>query len=331
MRVALAARVSTTLRRLSVATGGLLGIVTLGTLGYVLFAGASWFDALYMTVITMSTVGYQEVFPLGRGGRLFTIGLILSTVGLALYFLTVLAESLVEGRLREILRGSSMQRTIQQLRDHVMVEDLSRHREPLVIVELDPAKTQELEACGHPHILGSALVDAVLDGAGISRARAIVIAPGSDADNVFIALSAREKNPRVRIHARGESEAAARRLALAGADQVVSPYQIGGRQVAAAILRPAVVDFLEIARPRGGDEVDLEEVRIDADSALSGRTIAAAERSAPRVRVVALKRGEDPIRLVPAEDTEIQAGDHLVVIGPAESLAALAQRASPAS
>jgi voltage-gated potassium channel len=335
------ARLSPAQRRLAVAVACLIAITALGTAGYVLVAEAGWIDALYMTVITMSTVGYREPFELGRGGQLFTIALILSTVGLAIYLLTELARTLVEGKLREVLWGNTMQHAIDRLRDHVILcgygrlgravaEDLVRHDVPLVIVEVDPARRLELEQSDLPFVLGSALLDPVLEAAGIDRARAIVAATGSDADNTFIALSARDKNPEIRIHARGESEAAIRRLQLAGAHRVISTYQIAGRQLAASILRPAVVDFLEIARPRGGDPVDLEELHIHAASPLVGRTVGALERAAPRVRVIALKRGEQPIRLIPDEDTAIERGDHLVVIGASESLAALAERASAA-
>ncbi len=323
-------------RRLLIAISGLGLLTAVGTVGYVAVADMAWLDALFMTVITLSTVGYEEVVNLDGAGKAFTIGLIVSGVGTAIYLFTAIGEVLVEGRLRQILRGSIMERRIDKLVDHVILcgygrfgrvvaDDLARHDVPIVIVDQDPAKTLELERSGMSYLIGSALLDEVLDAAGIARARAIVIATGSDADNVFIALSARESNPGIRIHARGESEAAARRLRLAGATQVISAYQMGGQRVAAGILRPAVVDFLEIARPRRGEAVDLEEVRVGEASALVGLSVAGLESRTPRVRVVALKRGEEPIQLVPAADTEVLGGDHLVVIGPTDGLAELAR------
>ena len=328
------------LQRLLIAFAGLSLITLVGTVGYWALGADSWFDALYMTVITMSTVGYREVVALGPLGKLFTVGLILTSVGFVLYFLSTMSEILVEGRLRELFRGTAMEHRIDNISDHVVVcgygrfgrvvvEDLLRHRVPLVILERDPARQAALERLGEPYVLDSALSDEALEHAGVPRARAIVIATGSDADNVFIALSAREQNPQLRIHARGESDEALRRLRLAGADQVVSAYQMGGQRVAASILQPAVVDFLEISRPRYGQAVDLEELRVHGDSSLVGRTVGWLERETPRVRVVALKRGEHPIELIPSDDTSIQAEDHLVLIGDSDNLKGLAARAEP--
>ncbi len=241
-------------RRILLALGGLLLITGLGIFGYVTIEGWSWIDALYMTVITLSTVGYKEVAPLSPEGRMFTVALILLGVGTALYLLSVLAED-------------------------------------------------------------------------IGRAQAVVIATPSESDNVFITLSARELNPEVRIHARAESETAIRRLERAGANQVTSPFQMGGIRTAASILRPSVVEFLEISSPRHGQEIDLEEIRVDPASPLSGRDRRDLEAEIARLRVVAIKRREGPIQMVPPEGAKIEAGDHLVVIGERESLGRLAQLA----
>ena len=324
-------------RRLIVAFAGLFGITAMGTLGYMAVEGMAALDALYMTVITMSTVGYGEVAPLTAFGKVFTIVLILTTVGMALYFLGVLSQTF-EVRLEDLLRGKSMENKIEELRNHVIVvgfgrfgrvvaDELIEHEVPLVIIERDAEHQADLERLDQPFLVASALSDDVLERAGIERARSIVIGTGSDADNVFIALSARERRPDIRIHARGESDASIRRLKLAGADQVISAYQMGAQRVAASILRPSVVDFLEIARPRRGAAIDLEEVRVQGRSSLVGRTVAWIEAHTHRLRVVALKRGDEAIQLIPDEDTEIADGDHLVMIGETESLADLAQRA----
>jgi voltage-gated potassium channel len=328
-------------RRLAVAVGALGALTCAGTLGYVLIEGIPWVDALYMTVITMSTVGFREVVPLSTAGKLFTIGLIAVGVGLALYLIHTLAEMVVEGGLRQFFERTAMQRKIESLENHVVVcgygrfgsivaEELVRNNVRIVVIEADDGKRAALERAGLPYRIGSAAEPEVLSEAGIERARAIVIATGSDPDNVFIALSARELNPSVRIHARVEAEAARRHLELAGAEQVVSAHQMGGRRMAAAILRPTVVDFLEIAHPAYGDEVDLEEIRVEKGSALEGQSMASVERQAPRVRIVALKRGDARIQLMPDEATLVAGGDHLVVIGDRGSLAKLAQVAGTA-
>jgi voltage-gated potassium channel len=292
-------------------------------------------DAFYMSVITISTVGFGEVKPLSPAGRLFTIGLIVTGVGSAIYLFSVIGELVVEGRLREFLGKSAMNRKIHNLEQHVIVcgygrfgravvEELTGKAVPMVVIEIDPAKQAELDALGALHVLGSALEDAVLDDAGVSAARAIIVATGSDADNVYITLSAREKNPKILIYARGDSDAGLRRLKLAGADQVVAAYQWAGMRIAASIVRPSVVDFLQLSVPGRESEVDLEEIRVSPASPAAGMSIALVEQQNPRLRIVAMKRNDQPLEMIPAPETKIEPGDLLVVIGESESLKRLA-------
>lgn len=329
-------------RRLQLAAAGLVALIALGTMGYMAIEGMSLLDALFMTVTTISTVGYREVTPLGTAGRLFTMALIVFGVGTALYLLTAVAESLIEGHVRDFWGKAVMQRHIDQLEGHVIlcgygrfgravVEELRRQGVPTVIIDHDPALEAGLRDGGALHVIGSALADEVLERAGIRRARAIVVATASDPDNVFITLSAREKNPGVRIHARGESDAGLRRLRLAGADQAISAYQLGGLRVAASILRPSVVDFLEISAPGRGETIDLEEVRLEAGCRVAGCSIERIEHENPRLRVVALKRGVEAIRLIPEPGTQLEDGDYLVVVGDRSSLERLAQQCAPAA
>lgn len=326
-------------RRVLRAIAGLLAINAFGTVGYMWIEDLSFLDALYMTVITVATVGYGEVQPLHPAGRIFTIVLIVVAASTAAYLFTQIAQALVETSLREVLSRRAMDKQIAALANHVIVcgfgrmghvvaEELARNGVPIVIVENDPAREPALQAAGYPYVIGSAASDDVLLLAGIRRARAVVVGTASDSDNVFITLSARELNPSVRIHARGESDTALRRLEQAGAHQAVSAYHMGGTRMANAILRPAVVDFLEISRPRYGEEVDLEEVRIAPGCALAGQSVRALEQRAPRLRIVGLKRGEANIELVPHENTQVFSGDLLVAIGDRESLAKIAQLAA---
>jgi voltage-gated potassium channel len=316
-----------------------MAISAIGTAGFALVEDMPWIDALYMTVITLSTVGFGEVQPLTQAGKLFTIGLITVGVGSAFYLLSTVAQVVIEGALGQMMGANAMTRRIDELRGHVIVcgfgrfgrivvDELRRGGLALVIVERDPEKEPELEALGVPYLIGSATSDDVLDGAHVEHARAIVAGTASDADNLFVTLSAREKNPGISIHARGEGEAANRRLKRAGADQVISPYQLGGLQIASSILRPAVVDFLEISHAGVGEGVDLEELHLEPGCELAGQTVAALESGEPRLRVVALRREGAPIELVPDGASETRAGDHLVVIGERETLEALARRAA---
>lgn len=323
--------------RLRMAAIALVAVTAVGTAGYMLIEGMPFIDAIFMTVTTMSTVGYREVQELHTAGRVFTMLLIVCGVGTTLYLLTIVAETLLEGHLQDFWGKARMQRNIDELSGHVVVcgygrfgravcDELARQDVERVIIDSDPGVEGELHAAGASYVLGSALSDDVLERAGVARARAVVIATPSDPDNVFITLSVREKNPDVRIHARGETEPGLRRLRLAGADQVISAYQMGGMRVAASILRPSVVDFLEISTPGRGETIDLEELRIDPGAHIAGTTIEELERAHGRVRVVAVRPSGGAIRLIPEPDTKLAEGDLLVVIGDRESLERLAQQ-----
>jgi voltage-gated potassium channel len=307
-----------------------------------LIEGAGFIDAVYMTVITVSTVGYREAFPLSNGGKLFTIVLIATGVGAGLYFLSVIAESVMEGRLRDIYRRGAMLRDINQLRDHVIVcgygrfgqivvQDLRLAGVDVVVIEPNPDLENDIESEGLPYVLDSATEDTALEQAGVRRARAIVIAVGSESDCVFITLAARELNPDIMITARSESEAAVRRIRQAGAHHVTSPMKIGGVRAAMSILRPSVMDFLEMSSAGVGEDIDLEEVRVDVGAAIEGTRIGELEAQTPGVRIVGLKRAKSPMRIIPSRDEEIHAGDHLVVIGLRKDLVAMALHAQSPS
>ena len=314
-------------------------LTTVGTIGFALIEGLSIGEAAYLTVITLTTVGYGDIVPHTTGGRVFTMVLILSGLGTVLYLASVGAELLLEGQLAALLGRTAMKRRTDELRDHVIVcgygrfgrvvtDELRRSEAAVVVIDSDPGREEELRAADVPYLIGSALADDVLERAGIRRARAIVIATPSDPDNVFITLSAREKSQTIRIHARGESEAGLRRLELAGANQALSAYHSGGMRMASSILRPSVVDFLELSSPGHHEDVALEEVRIAAASRLAGSVITGIEREWPRLRVVGLRRQDEGLRVVPDPTTTLRVDDLLVVIGEGEDLRGLAQIAS---
>jgi len=326
-------------RRIAIAVAAFVAILVFGCLGYVLIEGWSLIDALYMTVITVATVGFREVQPLSRAGVVFTMVLIGVGVGGALLLFTRIAELVADGRLRESLRRRAMDRMIAKRSGHivvcgfgrfgrVVVDELGRAGECVVVVDVAPALEDELTSAGIPFVIGTAASDEVLVRAGVPNARAIVVATSSEAENVFVTLAARELNPAIQIYARGETDAASRRLERAGACSVTSPFRIGGQRVAASILRPSVVDFLEIGRPRQGGEIDLEEVRIGTGSPLAGRTVRELEAEAPGVRIVAVKHIGESMLLAPVAETTLGAGDHVVVIGARAPLLSLAESAA---
>jgi voltage-gated potassium channel len=318
---------------------GLLALLTLfGTVGFVLLEEMSWSDAVYMTVVTLSTVGFGDLVPETRAGRLFTTGLILSGVGMVLYLLSVIAKDVLEGRLRDLYQRDARMRKIEKLHGHivvcgygrfgrVVVDELLSAKRAVVVIDSDPALEPDLVRCDANYVIGAATSDEVLLSAGLERADALVLATSSEADSVFITLSAKELNPQIRVHARAESEAAVRRLRRAGADYVISPYQMGGVRTAASILNPSVVDLLEISLPQRTEEISLEEVRVDAGSEIVGCAVSRIESEHPRLRIVGLKRRDRSIELVPEPAEEIAAGDYLVVIGARDQLVRLARHA----
>ncbi len=325
-------------RRLLIALAIITLLSAVGTCGYMLIEHMRFGDALFMTVITITTVGYGEVKPLDTAGTAFTIALILTGVGTAYYVLAAVTEMVVGGQLRQLLGKSAMARKIHHLHGHVIVcgygrfgrvvvGELRRHRTTMVVIEKDPEKESVLVQAGELYVLGSALEESTLEQAGIASASEIVIATASDPDNVFIALSARSKNPQIRIHARAESEIGLKHLELAGVDQAISSYHWSAMRIANAIARPSVVDFLDLLMPGlRPEEFGLEEVRVPEQSSLAGRTIAALEHEGDRIRIVALKRGTEPMAFVPEPQTEVQPGDLFVAIGARPSLQRLAER-----
>lgn len=326
-------------RRIAFPLVGLAAITLFGAMGYVLIEGWSLVDALYMSVITVSTVGFGEVQALSPAGRIFTVVLIIFGVGAVFYLISILAEGFLEGQFRQIFQRSAMQRTIARLEGHVIVcgygrlgrvvvEEITQAGKAVVVIDEDPGLEAELGASGHPFVLGSAASDDILVAAHITSAAALVVATSSEADGVFITLAARELNPGLRVYARGESEAGVRRLQRAGADQVTSPFQMGGARVAASILRPSVVDFLELSTERHDQSIDLEEIRVESGCELVGRSVGDIEARFGEVRIVALKDPSGQLAFVSGPGGEIEAGGHIVLVGQRSALEKLARAAS---
>jgi voltage-gated potassium channel len=323
---------------LMLAIGAVFVLIAVGTGGYMLLDRMSFIDALYMTVITITTVGYEEVRPLDTRGRIFTMALILSGVGIAFYVFGRVTEVVVGGQFRAIFERGTMNRRIHQLEKHVVLcgygrfgqivaAELRRDGIELVVIENDPAKEGDLIRNGELYVMGSALDESVLEQAGIDKAAEIVIATASDPDNVYISLSARSRTPSIRVHARAESEMGLKHLRLAGVARAISSYQWSALRIANAIARPSVVDFLSLILPGHGDpEIVIEEIVINEGSHLIGRSIDKIEREFERVRIVGMKPRGGEIELIPAAQTELRAGDLIISIGPRTSFDTLAAR-----
>jgi voltage-gated potassium channel len=303
-----------------------------GTIGYVAVEGWSAWDAFYMTVITVTTVGYGEVHRLSSGGRVVSIILAIGGVGTVLYAFTLVAADVIEGGLRERFELRRRLRMINDLNNHfiicgsgrigsIIAAEFRRQAVPFVIVERDPEKLHEALERGDVAVEADASREDVLKRVGIERARGLIAAVGTDAENVYAVLSARVLRPDLYIIARAESEDAERKLLRAGANRVLSPYEIGALQMAQTALRPAVVDFVQLATSSENLELAMEQIQIGEATALAGRSLIEANlRQRYGVVVVGIQRGDGKMEFNPSPEAVMKAGDQLVVLGRPENL-----------
>lgn len=311
----------------------LASIIAAGTIGYMHIEGWSFSEAIYMTVITISTVGYGEVHPLSNAGRVFSIFLIAGGVSGALFVASAAIEYLLEGRLRAILGRRQMKAKTAKLKDHFILcgygrvgEDIARTFSeegiPFIVLDSRPDNIAMAEEQGYLCLLGDATSDKVLIEAGIERARGLVAAVGSDVDNTYITLSARGLRPDLFIEARASSEEVETKLKKAGANRVVSPHSIGARRMAMLALRPAVVDFIDTVTYGRGRELEMENVAAGGNSPLIGQTIEAIRNQTKAAILAISKKGGKPLANPPSEKV-IEVGDRLIIIGTKEQLKAL--------
>lgn len=307
-------------------------LVLVGTLGFHVIEGWSFFDALYMSVITLTTIGFSEVHPLGRSGRIFTMILALGGIFTIFFAGGELVRQWASGELRALLGRQRSEKAMDALNDHVVVcgygrmgkvvcQEFSRLRLPYIVIDSDAKTLADFDLDHGIPLSGDATDDDILKKAGIERARALVTVVASDAENLFVTMSARLLNERLTIIARAEEDATAAKLIRAGATRVVSPYVIGGGRVAQAVVRPAVLDFIELATKREHIALQLEEVLITAKSALAGKTIASSLiRANHNVIVVAIKRANVQTAFNPPDEAKIEVGDTLVMLGARDQL-----------
>jgi voltage-gated potassium channel len=326
------------LRRIESALVALGVITAAGVLGYMVFEGWSFTDALYMTVITLTTVGYREVRTLDTTGQLWTMVLLITGVGTLFYAAVSSVELVVEGTIRGYFGRRRMEAAINKLSGHYILcgygrvgrqvaREFAKDGVPFVIIDQDPGTVEECVEEGYLVLLGEASDDEVLEEAGIRRARGLVAAVDSDADNVFVVLSAHKPNPELHIVARASTDESAAKLEMAGADRTLSPYAVGGRRLASLATRPLIVDFLDIVtRGEKGIEFRLEEFRVPEDSFIADQTIGElriAERTGAMVLAVRSKEGS--FDTTPSASDRIRAGDTLIVLGTREQVARLEQ------
>lgn len=314
-------------------------VISFGTIGYSIIERWNPFDSLYMTIITLTTVGYGEVHPLSKVGKFFTIILILSGVGAMLYALGSGAKTLIEGELREILGRKKVSKIIEGIRNHYIIcgygrmgkiisKEMSSHGAHFVVIE----KSAEVLAIVDKDILaiqGDSTQDAILKGAGIEKAQGLISVLSSDADNLYVVLSARGLNPKLRIAARASEEGVEQKLIRAGADNVISPYHIGALRIAHTMLKPAVVDFIEFATKKGNIELQMEEIKVKEDSHIMGLSLdECGMRKELGIIIVAIKRASGEMEFNPTSASIIKQGDTLIAMGEVSQLKKLEQLVS---
>ncbi len=309
----------------------IITVVTYGTVGYMIIEDWNFLDSLFMTIITLTTVGYSEIHEMHKAGRIFSIVLMLSGVGAMFYALGVGAKVLLEGEIREILGRKRLNKKIENLKNHYIIcgygrmghiicRELMQSKSPFVVIE----SSAELLATVDADILslqGDATQDSILLQAGIKRAKGLISVLASDANNLYVVLSARGLNPDLRIVARASEEGAEQKLRRAGADSVVSPYYIGGLRIAHTLIKPAVVDFIEFATRSENLELQMEEVRVTDDSHIIDHSL--DESGIGRdmgVIIVAIKRETGNMEFNPTSKCMIKKGDTLVVMGQTKQL-----------
>lgn len=327
------ALVTDPLRQFQLSLFLLLLLLAGGTLGYVLLESMTVVDGLYMTIITLTTVGFGEVRPLSEGGRIFTMGLILLGVSTLAWAIRNAAEVVIGQQLWLSVRKRRMEDTLKSLNNHYIVcgygrmgrqivRDLRARDEPFVVVDMAPKIADELLEERIQHVTGDATRDEVLYEAGIERACGLVAALDTDADNVLAVLTARGLNPQLTIVARTATEEAESKLRRAGADRVVSPYIIGGHRLALGLLRPTVHDFLNHIFHFGVDvNMDVGQVYIGQNSHLAGQTLAGCDlRRVWNLNVLAIQRPDGEFITSPDPNHTLMAGETLIVIGPRDAI-----------
>lgn len=320
----------------------LLAVLVVGTLGYMYIEGWRPLDALWMVLITLTTIGFGEIHPLSDSGRVFTIGLIVGGVSIGTYALTQLTSAVVEGSLLDEVRRRRRRREMEKLNDHFIVVGFGRLGRavahelrdggvPFCIIERDPLLVKAIEDENlAPVIVGDGSHDDVLRAAGITRARGLAVALGSDAETVFVTLSARQLNPTLNIVSRVDRSEDGIKARRAGATSVVSPHGIGGWRIAHGLMRPHATHFVDLATLAAHDQIRLDELQILPDSPVDGLSLNDLRvRERFNVAVVAIRRPDGSISVVPDAHLKLVRGDVVIVLGSPEGVRAFGEALAP--
>ena len=307
-----------------------------GTVGYMVIEGFGLLNAVYMTVTTLTTVGFGEIQPLNPDGRLFTLSLI--GIGFTAVFtlLAVLTSLVASGQFGRSLTRRSMRQRIEALRDHYVVcafgrvgrsavEELVAQGADVVVVEVDPSLEPEMIEAGVLYVLDDPMKEDVLERAGIARARGLLCAVDSDASNVYITLLARARNPDLFIIGRASSPESVEALERAGSNRVVSPYRLSGTRMAALAFQPAMLEFVDMVSV--APDLRIEELVLGEQSPLGGATVRDVAAPYEGVMIMAVRSADGSLLVPPRADTQLNVGDLLIIVGPMDALSDLAKRA----
>jgi voltage-gated potassium channel len=320
----------------------ILSVIIGGTLGYKILYSVPLVDAFYMTAITVSTVGFREVFPLDQWGKLFTALLIFSGVSGITLTATYLFQFMVEGHLLGLVKRRKMEKTIELAKNHYIICGFGRVGEqiagdfhasgkPFVVIDHNPEAVERILARGYTYIQGNATRDEVLINGGIERAKGIVAASDSDPDNVLITLSARLLNPHIFIIARAGAKEIIDKLHKAGANRVVSPYLSTGQKMASMMMKPVLHDYLDTMAYGADLEIQLEELELHEGSEVTGKTLKeSAIRKMTGATILSIKKADGQLITNPPVSRVLEQGDRLVLVGTTEQLEKAHQKIIPA-
>jgi len=313
----------------------LLAITLVGTLGYIQLEGWPPLESFYQVVITLSTVGFKEVSPLSTSGRVLTILIIVFGIGAVTYLVRRIVAFTVEGEMAGLRRRKKMNHSLERIKDHYLicgygrvgkwaVEEFLKESVPVVVIDDNPDLEPDLQSRSLPYVIGDASSDDVLRRAGVTRALGLIAVTDTDAENVFVAMSACALNPDIRVISRANDAATEAKLRRAGVEGVICPLQIAGSRIASMLLHPATTGFLDIVTRRGEDELRIQDLPIREGSPLAGLTIQGADiRAKSGSMVLGIRRHAGQSELNPSPSSLINPGDRLIVLGTRTQLSVL--------